>query len=120
MRIRADSALLVLLQRLSYPERITDIAEELGMRATRASYTWSCMVELFYTRWLQRLGSLATWEADCELFAQLLSEEGCCHDNILGFLDGNFMPIARPGGAMYNLHAMMDQEDMYSCYYKGH
>eukprot|EP00961_Rhodomonas_salina_P018498 248679-Rhodomonas_salina.1 len=76
MPIRADSALLVLLWRLSYPERIADIADELGMSSTRASYAWTFMVELFYSRWSQRLGSLATWEADFALFAQLLEDEG--------------------------------------------
>eukprot|EP00961_Rhodomonas_salina_P074986 1006924-Rhodomonas_salina.1 len=39
---------------------------------------------------------------------------------MVGFLDGNFMPIARPGCEVNNLHATMDQQDVYSGYYKGH
>eukprot|EP00961_Rhodomonas_salina_P075995 1020250-Rhodomonas_salina.1 len=60
------------------------------------------MTEYIYDNWAERLGELSIWEDQFQDFADCLTNHGALHDNLIGFVDGKFMEVCRPGGDKRN------------------
>ncbi len=70
-----------------------------------------------------QLNDLSTWHPDFPVFAAHVKVKGLSllFDNTItiGFVDGHFQHVSRPGGPQNVLHSV-GQQDLYSGYYKTH
>lgn len=106
----------VLLARFKSRGQWADIAMELGGRAVSA---YKCVfnetVRLVHERWFASCMDLRRWaDADCFGFAQAIHNRTQASPRVIGFLDGTFIQVCRPGGPYAH------QRQLWSRYYKAH
>ena len=118
--VRADAALLATLRRLSYVVRLEDLVHELSMGYTLLSVASNWMIDYIYDNYSSRLNRIEAWEDLFPDFADAIRVK--CNglfNNIIGFTDGHFQRIARPGGAR-NKVWKASQKLFYNRYYRTH
>eukprot|EP00171_Calliarthron_tuberculosum_P001560 IDg1560t1 len=95
------TATCILLRRLAYPSRWTDLEPMFGMHS-------SALSEVFYEcAWSMHDGyasAVTTFQTDlmkerAHLYAQSITASGGLLDNCVGFIDGTNIKMSRPGGA---------------------
>jgi hypothetical protein len=107
MRCWSDSALMILLRRLSRPSSWVTLQGELGGSRAALSRIFTHMVDLVWTRYGSLVSDISVWKSFFPDFATHLKELGAPFDNLIGFVDGKLVPTARTGGngcVFLNLH----------------
>ena len=112
-------ALCILLKRLAYPCRYTDMVSRFGRNPTELCLIFNTLLEFLYTTHHHRLQS---WEQpfltpdSLARYAECIHAHGAPLQNCFGFIDGTIRRIARPKHnqrTMYNgykrVHAMKFQ-----------
>jgi hypothetical protein len=97
-QMRADKALMILLQRLSYPCRWCDMQIMLGGSRTELSATYNHMLSMLYARYASLASNISVWRYQFRRFAAHFTAWGCVFDNLVGMFDGHFCATCRPGG----------------------
>jgi hypothetical protein len=98
---RADWVFMVLCRRLSFPGRIEDTCTVLGGSRTYVCQAWNYALNFIFVRYRVMLADMKRFAPWFEEMASWLSDRGCPHDNLVGFVDGNDQFICRtlgPGG----------------------
>ena len=107
MRCWADSALMILLRRLSRPSSWVTLQGELGGSRAALSRIFTHMVHLVWARYGPLVSNIYIWKSFFADFAAHLEQLGAPFENLIGFVDGKLVPTARPGGngcVFLNLH----------------
>ena len=92
-------ALCILLKRLAFPCRYTDMVPTFGMNETELCLIYNRMLNYIYTQHHHRLQS---WKqhflqpAVLEEYAYVIQEKGAPLENFFGFIDRTVMKICRP------------------------
>lgn len=103
-------ALYILLKRLAYPCRYTDMVPRFGRNPSELCLIFNEVVDYIYTTHRHRLQS---WDqpflqaAQLQRYAEAVYSQGAPLSNCFGFVDGTVRGIARPGHnqrVMYNGH----------------
>ena len=91
-------AMCILLRRLSYPNRLSDIEPMFGRPQSTLSLIISSTVESIWDRHHHRLASLdQPWLLrNLQSFADAIHDKGAPLENCFGFIDGTVRPICRP------------------------
>lgn len=98
-------ALMVMIKRLASTCTYRDLKKVLGGSKTLLCETFLYMLGYVYARYRQRLCDLTWFEPHVDELVRLVNAQ-CLHhngmhcpvDNIIGMLDGHFMPTTRPHG----------------------
>ena len=103
-------ALCILLQRLAYPCRYSDMLPRFGRPVPVLSIISHQVLDYVYdvhshriTQWNREILS----PQDLQLYSDAIAAQGTALNNCFGFVDGTLCPICRPGehqGAVYNSH----------------
>ena len=102
--------LCILLRRLAYPCRYSDLLQRFGRPVPELSMISNTVMNYIYENHQQRL---TNWNqtflnpAKLEEYAQAISDRGAALKNCLGFIDGTVRPICRPDQnqrVVYNGH----------------
>eukprot|EP00961_Rhodomonas_salina_P108719 1463602-Rhodomonas_salina.1 len=56
------------------------------------------MVDHIYDNFAKELADIRTWEPEFDDFAAYIERKGGLFNNIIGFIDGHFQFVCRPGG----------------------
>jgi hypothetical protein len=92
-------ALCVMLRRMAYPNRLTDLVAIFGLHETHLSSIFNLVVKHVHDRFGYLLTDLnQPWLAEEELrrYAEATHAAGLPINNCWGFIDGTVMPICRP------------------------
>ena len=102
--------LCMLLKRLTYPSRYSDLIPRFGRPVPLLSMISNTVLDFIYneqghkiTQWNNSLLN----PANLEVYAAAISDNGAALDNCIGFIDGTARPICRPGELqriVYNGH----------------
>ncbi|XP_029209260.2 uncharacterized protein LOC114973009 [Acropora millepora] len=87
-------ALLILLRRLSYPNRWCDLVPIMGRSEPELSMVFNMIIDDLYTRFNHLLDSLDLVWLEPSLFADAIQRKGAPLDQCWGFIDGTARPIA--------------------------
>jgi hypothetical protein len=117
--IWADTALLIVLRRLAHAMQWDYLTAELGCSRALLSAAFIYLVDYLHDGYAARLNTLGTWAPDFPAFASHIQSSGSLFANTVGFVDGHFKSVCRPGGAQNAFHSVLHQ-DLYSGYYKTH
>lgn len=92
------TAMAMLLRRLAYPTRLTDIELEYGWEKTRFSRITHTLATYIYQRWkhLLRFDSRRLTPAKLKEYANAVTAKGAPTTNVWGFIDGTLRKTARP------------------------
>ncbi len=96
--IWADTALLIVLLQLAHANSWEDLSPEFGCSHTLLSAAFIHLINYLHDGFALCLNDLSTWQADFPLFAAHTQERGALFANTIGFVDGHFQPVSRPGG----------------------
>lgn len=88
--------LLVLLRRLTYPNRLCELVNEFGRSNTELSLIFNTVLEDIYDRFSHKLNDLTAQWVDVQRFSIAVRNKGCPVANCWGFVDGTCMYICRP------------------------
>jgi hypothetical protein len=92
-----QEALLVLLRRLCYPNRLSDLVEVFGMSMSEMSMVFNWALDFISAKYQNRLQQLEMWAESLPHFAERIATKGAPPGlNCVGFLDGTLRPICRP------------------------
>lgn len=107
--------LVVLLTRMSYPNRWADKLEFLGGRS-RGAYVeaFYYALDFIYDNFQHCISGIDRWAGNMQEWSDAIHAAGAPAPRCVGFIDGTFRPCARPGGANEN------QRQVYSGYKKLH
>ena len=99
-RIDPMEATALLLRRLSTVSRCVDLQEEFGKHSACLNETFYHTLELFHSKFSPLV---TTWPHEilkdrAEYYSKVISEKGSPLDNVVGFIDGTAVEIARPSG----------------------
>lgn len=115
VKVSGFEGLLILLRRLSYPNRLHELENVFNRDISVLSRTANFMADFIYRKFRHLVVSLGShlWltEECLERFANIISGAGCVYDNIVGFIDGTARAICRP---------KYHQRELYSGYKKQH
>ena len=118
--VRADTALLITLRKLSYVCRVEDLVDELGCSRTLITEAFNAIITYLYDEFASRLNRLDAWVDLFPDFASAISSKiGGMFTNVIGFTDGYFQRVCRPGGER-NKASKISQRLLYNRYYKAH
>ena len=102
--------LCILLRRLAYPCRYSDIIPRFGLPVTVLSMVCNDVLDFVYethghriTQWNPTVLS----PADLQIYSDAVAAKGAALQNCFGFIDGTVRPICRPGEQqriLYNGH----------------
>jgi hypothetical protein len=98
---------MILLRRLDRPSTWVDLQVVLGGSRTALSRIFTYMINLVWVRYGPLVSDIYIWKSFFADFAKHLEALGAPFDNLIGFVDGKFVPTARPGGngcVFLNLH----------------
>lgn len=92
------TALCMLLRRLSYPARLSDVEMQFGWEKTRYSRITRTTAMLIYGRWkhLLRFDSARLTPEKLQSYADAVQRKGCPLDNVAAFIDGTLRRVSRP------------------------
>jgi hypothetical protein len=90
----------ILLRRLSTVSRWVDLQEEFGKHSACLTEIFYHTLELFHSKFspLVTTWHLAILQERAEYYSKVISEKISPLDNVVGFIDGTAVAIARPGG----------------------
>lgn len=88
--------LLILLRRLTYPNRLCELEKEFGRTKTELSLIVNTVLEDIHSRFSSKITELNSNWIDLNRYAQAISNKGCPVRNCWGFIDGTCMMITRP------------------------
>ena len=92
-------ALCILLKRLAFPCRYTDMVPAFGRNETGLCLIYNHMLDYIYTQHHHRLQS---WNQHClqpailQEYANVIHEKGASLENCFGFIDSTVVEICRP------------------------
>ena len=109
----AELCLMVVLRRLAYASRFSDMVDTFGLKTNRLGDIFYSTIDYLYFRYAERLNQMSIWTDFFSEFAQAFEEYGAPFENMIATFDGKFIPVCRPGG-LGNLHKRMDQRELYS------
>lgn len=89
--------LLILLRRLTYPNRLCELCNEFGKSPTALSIIINTVLDDIYMRFCDILSDLGADWINLQMFSEALCDKGCPVRNCWGFVDGTCMAITRPG-----------------------
>ena len=99
-RSEGIEGLCMLLKRLTYPCRYSDLIPRFGRPVPVLSMISNTVLDFIYnehghkiTQWNNSLLN----PANLEVYAAAISDKGVALDNCIGFIDGTVRPICRPG-----------------------
>lgn len=97
--IDGDTALLITTRRLAYPCRLKDLSLLFGRSVSDLSRCVEFVTELLFERWqhLLEFHESRFGAEKLHSYAMVLQRAGCPIPNCVGFIDGTFRPICRPG-----------------------
>ena len=102
--------LCVLLRRLTYPCRYSDLIPRFGRPVPELSMMYNIVLDYIYNTHGDRI---TQWNhtildpVNLERYADAIYDKGAALDNCIGFIDGTIRPICRPGElqrVVYNGH----------------
>ena len=102
--------LCVLLRRLTYPCRYSDLIPRFGRPVPELSMIYNIVLDYIYSTQGHRITQWNNTILDpvsLERYAVAISDKGAALDNCIGFIDGTVRPICRPGElqrVVYNGH----------------
>lgn len=105
--------LCILLNRLSYPCRYSDMIQRFGRPVPELSLIANKVVDIIFDNHGHRL---LAWNLDIlspenlQIYAHAIHEKGAPLENCFGFIDGTVRPISRPGQhqrVVYNGHKIV-------------
>ncbi len=108
----AEVCLLVMLRRLAYPCRFSDLVQEFGIPSNRLCEIFHCMVDIIFEKY-HKIIEIETWVPYFDDFAAVFRHYGAPYFDLVGLIDGNFAATCRPGG-LGNVNSREDQSEMYS------
>lgn len=111
-KYRADVCIMVVLRRLSYPCRFSDLVLEFGIPSNRLCEIFHDTLDYIFKKY-HKLIDLMTWAPFFPAFADEMKRYGSPFDDLIGLTDGNFMACCRPGG-LGNHHSKLDQSQLYT------
>jgi hypothetical protein len=92
-----EEGLLLLLRRLTYPCRWSELVLEFGLHIEVMSELFGFMVNHVVGRFGHLLDNLALWEPQLPAFAALIANKGAPASlRVFGFIDGTLRGICRP------------------------
>ncbi len=102
-------ALCILLRRLAYPNRLTDLTPLFGRSKFDLSRLFNMALDHVYDTFAHLLSDFnQPWFAEnLDIFARSINEKGAPLINCVGFIDGTVRPICRPSQnqqVMFNGH----------------
>jgi hypothetical protein len=99
-RIDPMEATAIFLRRLSTVARWVDVQEEFGKHTACLTEIFYHTLELFHSKFspLVTMWRLGILQERAEYYSKVISEKGSSLDNVVGFIDGTALEIARPGG----------------------
>ena len=89
-------ALCVLLRRLAYPNRLSDLCVTFGRSESELSLIFNETLNRIYEEHQHRLTDLEQAWIRPDEFAQAIQDQGAPLGNVWGFIDGTVRPICRP------------------------
>lgn len=92
-----EEALLVLLRRLAFPNRLVDLVDEFGLHNWEISMLFNWTLGFVHQKYAHLLGSLERWIPHLPTFADAILRKGCPDIGCVGFIDGTLRRMARPG-----------------------
>lgn len=110
LRVDSVEALCILLRRLAYPCRYSDIIPRFARPVPQLCMIFNEMVEMIDSRWgflLQDLNQPWLNSHNLRVFANAVHRKGAALDNVWGFIDGTVRGISRPSRnqrIVYNGH----------------
>ena len=102
--------LCILLRRLAYPNRLTDLVPIFGLHPTHLSVMFNLVLEHVHSNFQHLISDLdQPWleEGQVRRYARVTQNAGLPISNCWGFIDGTVMPICRPSQnqrEVYNGH----------------
>ena len=102
--------LCILLKRLAYPCRLSDMIPRFGRPVAELSMITTTVLDYLYNthaHHLRRFDQPILSRRSLQLYCQAIHEKGAALDNCWGFVDGTVRPICRPGEhqrLVYNGH----------------
>lgn len=112
--VSSVEGLCVLLRRLSYPCRYSDMVPGFGRSISELCYITNKMVDILHNKYGHLLTSFEqAWLDPCMLkrYADAIHDKGAALDNCWGFIDGTVRPICRP---------QMNQKTVYNGHKRVH
>lgn len=109
-KIDSTEALCVLLKRLAYPCRYSDMIPRFGRSVPELCMICNEMIQIIDSRWNIKLQSLnQEWLSPANLtsFSNSIHDKGAALPNVWGFIDGTVRGICRPSRnqrSVYNGH----------------
>lgn len=88
--------LCVLLRRLSYPNRLSDIVKEFGVEQTQISRIIKFALNHVLNQKGYLLSDLKVWKDQIETFSSAIFRKCHTYATCIGFVDGTVRPICRP------------------------
>ncbi|XP_068713526.1 uncharacterized protein [Montipora foliosa] len=89
-------SLMILLRRLSYPNRWCDLVRIFGRTEPELSMAFDMITNDLYARFSPRLTSLDLVWLNPGLFSDAIHRKGAPLEQVWGFIDGTARPTARP------------------------
>ena len=88
----------MLLRRLCYPTRLSDVEMQFGWEKTRFSRVTRTTATLIYNRWkhLLKFDPIRLTPQKLSEYAHAIHEKGCLLDVVVAFIDGTLRRISRP------------------------
>ncbi|BET00689.1 Hypothetical protein NTJ_13505 [Nesidiocoris tenuis] len=108
-RVQGKTALSILLRRLAYPNRLSDLERLFGLSGPALSTICTYLTKILMDRFGHLLDSLPAYinAGKLQYFAKAIHEKGAPLENCWGFIDGTARQMCRPS---------VDQEN----YFSGH
>ncbi|OXA47007.1 putative nuclease HARBI1 [Folsomia candida] len=106
--------LCVMLRRLAYPNRLSDLEKYFGFSPQDLSYIFNSMINHVYGNFYHLLTSLQLWWLSLEHlkeFSGALVRKGCPIPSCIGFIDGTLHKTCRP---------TRSQQEVYSGHKRSH
>eukprot|EP00854_Cymbomonas_tetramitiformis_P004261 gene4261-5245_t len=106
-KFTGEEGLLIMLNRLAYPSRLSDLAGKFRRRPERLSELFRAMTDWFVERYGHLLEDIKIWGPYMEHWSHALANAECPVPGIWAFIDGTLRPLCKPGifqGVMYSGH----------------
>ncbi|KAK3260083.1 hypothetical protein CYMTET_30946 [Cymbomonas tetramitiformis] len=106
-KFTGEEGLLIMLNRLAYPSRLSDLAPKFKRRPERLSELFRAMTDWLVNTYGHLLEDIKIWGPYMKPWSQALDNAECPIPGIWAFIDGTLRPLCRPGifqGVLYSGH----------------
>ena len=117
--VNMDTATMILLRRLAFPNRLGDLTDEFNMPSHRICEAFHGIADVLFERFANKLSELNRWSDLFPVFSATFQSVGCPFRGMIGIIDGNFLQICRPFGKD-NWISTLEQQEFYSGKEKAH